>query len=70
MEERMDEITYTVAGMSCGHCEEAVRSELGNVAGVAVVEVDLESKRVAVRGEGLEDKLLREAIAEAGYQAA
>jgi len=26
--------TYTVTGMSCGHCEASVRKEVGGVAGV------------------------------------
>jgi copper ion binding protein len=64
------EITYTVSGMSCGHCKAAVESEVGRVAGVDFVEADLETKLVVVRGEGLEDAALRDAIDEAGYEAA
>ena len=66
----MTEITYTVPGMSCNHCKAAVSSELGAVAGVHEIEVDLETKLVVVRGEGLSDEALREAIEEAGYEAA
>lgn len=66
----MTEITYTVPDMSCGHCKQAVSSELERVAGVRKVEVDLDTKRVVVRGENLEDASLRAAIAEAGYEAA
>ena len=62
-------VTYTVPGMSCDHCERAVRSELGEVAGVDSVDVDLETKHVTVRGQDLDDTALREAIDEAGYQA-
>ena len=65
----MNEITYTVPGMSCGHCESAVRAELGEAAGVETVAVDLETKLVVVRGDGLDDKALRAAIVEAGYKA-
>ena len=32
--------TYTVSGMTCGHCVDAVRSELGEVPGVSAVRVD------------------------------
>lgn len=63
-------MTYTVPGMSCGHCEQAVTRELGAVEGVESVEVDLETKLVVVRGRRLDDAGLREAIAEAGYEAA
>ena len=64
------EITYTVAGMSCGHCKAAVESELGRVPGVDFVNADVDTKLVLVRGEGLEDSALRAAIDEAGYEAA
>jgi copper chaperone CopZ len=65
-----DQITYTVPGMHCGHCKAAVTGELGSVAGVESVEVDLETKLVLVRGEDLDDARLRAAIEEAGYEAA
>jgi copper chaperone len=61
-------VTYTVPGMSCGHCEHAVSAELSAVAGVAHVEVDLGAKLVRVTGEGLDDAALRAAIEEAGYE--
>ena len=66
----MTEITYTVPGMSCAHCEQAVGSELRDVAGVESVDVDLETKLVTVRGGDLDDAVLRAAIEEAGYEAA
>jgi copper chaperone CopZ len=66
----MAEITYTVPGMHCGHCEQAVAEELEQVPGVASVDVDLETKRVTVRGDALQDAQLRAAIEEAGYEAA
>jgi len=64
------EVTYTVSGMTCGHCKSAVESELGRVPGVEFVEADLDTKLVLVRGEGLKDSALRAAIAEAGYDVA
>jgi copper chaperone CopZ len=66
----MSEITYSVPGMNCAHCEHAVSSELRQVPGVESVNVDLERKLVVVRGERLEDTVLRAAIEEAGYEAA
>lgn len=61
--------TYTVPGMSCDHCKHAVTEELSGVAGVASVDVDLETKLVTVSGEGLDDTAMRAAIEEAGYEA-
>jgi copper chaperone len=66
----MTEITYTVAGMSCGHCKQAVTSELAEIAGVDSVDVNLDTKLVTVRGQNLDDGALRAAIEEAGYEAA
>jgi copper chaperone CopZ len=63
----MDSITYAVPGMHCGHCEAAVREEVGGVPGVRDVLVDLDAKKVEVRGETLDDAAIRAAIAEAGY---
>lgn len=66
----MAEITYTVPGMHCHHCERAVSSVLQQVEGVESVEVDLETKLVTVQGVDLDDAALRAAIGEAGYEAA
>jgi copper chaperone CopZ len=62
-------ITYSVPGMSCGHCRAAITAEVGAVAGVQAVDVDLETKLVRVTGEGLDDATLVAAIDEAGYEA-
>jgi copper chaperone len=66
----VQELSYTVAGMSCAHCTAAVTEELEQVSGVSAVEVDLDTKRVLVRGQGVSDDAVREAIREAGYEAA
>jgi copper chaperone len=56
--------------MHCGHCEAALKRELGRVEGVEAVEVDLDSKLVSVRGESLASLALVAAIDEAGFDAA
>ena len=66
---KMTEISYTVSDMTCGHCTQTVSSRLEQVEGVESVAVDLETKRVVVRGEQLDDTALRAAINEAGYVA-
>ena len=63
-------LTYTVPGMSCGHCRAAITEEVEKVAGVAAIEVDLDAKKVAVSGSGLDDAAVRGAIDEAGYEIA
>ena len=63
-----DAKTYTVPGMHCEHCERAVVEEVGAVAGVDSVDVDLDTKLVTVTGRA-DDAAVRAAIAEAGYEA-
>jgi copper chaperone len=65
----MTELVYSVPDMHCGNCTSAVDRELRLVRGVHDVDVDLETKRVVVRGDGLDDRALRAAIEEAGYEA-
>lgn len=62
-------ITYSVPGMSCGHCRAAISAEVSAVPGVETVEVDLDTKLVAISGEDLDDAALVAAIDEAGYEA-
>jgi copper chaperone len=61
--------TYTVTGMTCGHCVSSVTEEVGKLPGVATVEVDLASGRVTVASEApLERAAVAEAVTEAGYE--
>jgi copper chaperone len=65
-----NELIYSVPGVSCEHCVGAVTGEVEQVAGVESVMVDLESKRVTVRGRSIDDGAVRAAIDEAGYDIA
>lgn len=56
-----------VEGMSCGHCEKAVKNALSEIHGVVSVKVDLASKNVEVDGENLSNETLKAAVEEAGY---
>lgn len=58
----------TIEGMSCNHCVMAVKNALNEIEGVSKVEVDLEGKKAKVEGNNLIDKILKEAIDEAGYE--
>jgi copper ion binding protein len=63
--------TYTVTGMTCGHCVQAVTSEVSALPGVSEVTVDLASGAVAVTSDKpLDTDQVREAVAEAGYELA
>jgi copper ion binding protein len=60
---------YLVPGMTCDHCKLSVSEEVGELAGVSAVVVDLDSKLVTVHGEDLDDHAIRAAIDDAGYEA-
>ena len=62
-------ITYSVPGVSCGHCQTAITAEVTGVRGVDSVDVDLDTKLVRISGENLDDAALIAAIDEAGYDA-
>jgi copper ion binding protein len=67
----MTEATYSVSGMTCDHCVKAVETEVGRIAGVASVAVDLGSGRVTVRSDGpLDPDDVRAAVEEAGFEVA
>jgi copper chaperone len=66
----MTEKTYTVTGMTCGHCVLSVREEVSEVAGVDDVDVDLASGRMVVRGSAFDDSAIDAAVDESGYEVA
>jgi copper chaperone CopZ len=45
-----------------------VREEVGEIAGVTEIDVDLASGRLTVAGEGITDEAVRASVAEAGYE--
>ncbi len=60
---------YQVSGMTCGHCVSSVKEEVGEVAGVTGVDVDLATGLVTVRSESpIEPARIATAVAEAGYE--
>lgn len=65
-----DTLTLSVPGMTCGHCEAAVKKEVGSVVGVTNVDVDLATKDVVVTGSGLDRDAVVAAIDEAGFDVA
>jgi copper chaperone len=67
---KQSELDYSVPGVSCEHCVGAVTGEVEHVEGVESVVVDLESKRVKVKGSSIDDGAVRAAIDDAGYDIA
>ncbi|MEO6204773.1 MAG: heavy-metal-associated domain-containing protein [Mycobacteriales bacterium] len=65
----MSTSTFTVEGMTCGHCVSSVTEEVSEVAGVTDVQVDLSSGLLTVQGEA-DAAAVRAAVEEAGYTVA
>ncbi|MFC7597923.1 heavy-metal-associated domain-containing protein [Terrabacter sp. GCM10028922] len=60
--------TYTVVGMTCGHCVSSVSEEVGAVSGVERVEVDLETGSLTVTATApVDEAAVRAAVEDAGY---
>lgn len=58
---------YTVSGMTCGHCVNAVTEEVSAIPGVTEVNVDLESGSLKVISDSpIDFDRIVEAVAEAG----
>ena len=60
--------TYTVTGMTCGHCQVAVAKALKAVPGVTAADVDLKTGKAVVEGTPDAEALVN-AVAEEGYSA-
>ena len=61
--------TYTVSGMTCGHCVSSVTEEVTNIPGVTDVQVDLASGAVTITSETpVEENAVKAAVDEAGYE--
>ena len=61
--------TFTVTGMTCGHCEKAVTRAVKAVDPQAEVSIDRTANQVEVQSEQPRD-VLAHAIAEEGYAVA
>ncbi|ROR38512.1 heavy-metal-associated domain-containing protein [Kitasatospora cineracea] len=62
-------VTYTVSGMSCGHCEKAINGEVSALPGVTAVAADSRAGTVTVTAEPApSDEQVAAAVDEAGYE--
>ena len=68
----MTTTNITVTGMTCGHCETAVKEELGGLPGVSDVAVELnaggDSPVTITSAAELDEAAIRAAVDEAGYE--
>ncbi|MBX9363433.1 heavy-metal-associated domain-containing protein [Streptomyces massasporeus] len=62
---------FKVSGMSCGHCEGAVSGEISQIPGVSSVTAVAKTGEVTVVSAApLDDKAVRDAVDEAGFELA
>ena len=63
--------TWTVTGMTCGHCAASVTEDITEIDGVEGVEVDVPTGQVTVTSAApLDAAAVKAAVEEAGYQLA
>ena len=63
--------SYTVSGMTCGHCVASVTEEVQELAGVEQVDVVLETGELTVTStDPLDRSVVADAVEEAGYRLA
>jgi copper chaperone len=63
--------TFTVTGMTCGHCVSSVTEEVQEITGVENVAVDLPTGAVTITSAApLDESAVKAAVEEAGYQLA
>ncbi|MFB7664439.1 heavy-metal-associated domain-containing protein [Kitasatospora sp. NPDC056138] len=62
-------VTYTVSGMSCGHCEKSISEEVSALPGVTEVAADAKAGTVTISSRSpLDESAVRAAVDEAGYE--
>lgn len=58
---------YTVTGMTCNHCKNNVETHISRIGGIESVEANPDTNEVVVKGDGIDDKSIKEKIEGLGY---
>jgi uncharacterized protein len=62
------DITVKVAGMTCSHCEGAVKRNLEAMEGVTNVEANRENETVKISGSDIDLERVKETVNKLGYK--
>ena len=62
------ELTIKVAGMTCAHCEAAVKRGLEGMEGIVNVEADNKNETVKITGSNIDLEQVRQKINNLGYK--
>lgn len=66
----MSTTEFTVTGMTCGHCEAAIKEEVSEIPGVTAATADRSTNLLTVTAEAdIDDAAVIAAVQEAGYEA-
>jgi copper chaperone len=67
----METKTFSIPSISCGHCVNAIKTELSELSGVSKVEGNIEGKSVQVEWDApASEDLIKNKLAEINYPAA
>jgi copper chaperone len=67
----MEQKTFSIPSISCGHCVNTIKAELSELEGIAKVEGNVESKSVHVEWElPATEKSIKSKLTEINYPAA
>jgi copper ion binding protein len=67
----MEKKTFSIPTISCGHCVNAIKTELTELTGISKVEGDIEGKSVEVEWDApATEDLIKNKLAEINYPAA
>ena len=58
---------FTVANVKCGGCVKNIQNNVGQMAGVDSVDVDIAAKQVVVHGPSLDREIISAKLAALGY---
>ena len=66
----MTTVTYSIPNISCGHCVHTIQMEVGELAGVTVVEASAEKKQAVITfGDPANEAQIKSLLAEINYPA-
>ena len=67
----MKTITYQVPAISCGHCVHTIETELSDLAGVAKVAAEMDSKKVTIQfDDPATEEKIKQLLADINYPVA
>ena len=60
--------TFIVEGMKCKNCKSHVEQSINRIAGIAVMDINMQSGYVKVSGDGIDPQKVKQSVEEAGYK--